>query len=87
MECMFKLSQYADDTSIISNGTSESKDGTLRVLDYFTDLSGLIINYTKLKWFEHVVWEGRHFQDMYFTIQDGNWTGLTQPIYWKLNFQ
>lgn len=50
MECMFKLSQYADDTSIISDGSSESKDGTLRVLDYFTDLSGLIINYTKLKW-------------------------------------
>lgn len=50
MKCMFKLSQYADDTSIISDGSSESKDGTLRVLDYFTDLSGLIINYTKLKW-------------------------------------
>lgn len=49
MKCMFKLSQYADDTSIISDGSSESKDGTLRVLDYFTDLSGLIIIYTKLK--------------------------------------
>lgn len=46
MECMFKLSQYADDKSIISDGSYESKDGTLRVLDYFTDLSGLIINYT-----------------------------------------
>lgn len=73
MECMLKLSQYADDTSIIYDGSSESNDGTLRVLDYFTDLSGLIINYTKLKWLlVHVVWEGRHFQDMYFTIQDGN---------------
>lgn len=43
MKCMFKLSQYADDTSIISDGSSESKDGTLRVLDYFTDLSGLLL--------------------------------------------
>lgn len=51
MKCMFKLSQYADDTSIISDGSSESKDGTVRVLDYFTDLSVLIINYTELKWF------------------------------------
>lgn len=50
MKCIFKLSQYADDTSIIYDGSSESNDGTLRVLDYFTDLSGLIINYTKLKW-------------------------------------
>lgn len=50
MECIFKLSQYANDTTIISDGSSESKDGTLRVLDYFTDLSELIINCTKLKW-------------------------------------
>ena len=31
----FKLSQYADDTSLFSNGSPESMDGILRTLDYF----------------------------------------------------
>lgn len=45
----YKFSQYADDTSLIFDGSPESMDGILRVLDYFADLSGLKINYIKTK--------------------------------------
>lgn len=43
----YKLSQYADDTSLVLDGSSKFTDGILRVWDYFGDLSGLKINYTK----------------------------------------
>lgn len=48
----YKLSQYADDTSLVLDGSSKFTDGILRVWDYFADLSGLKINYTKTK----IVW-------------------------------
>ena len=48
----FKLSQYADDTSLFSNGSPESMDGILRTLDYFACISGLRIDFNiKQKWF------------------------------------
>lgn len=50
----YKLSQYADDTTMFSNGSPESLDGILRELDYFADLSGLKINFSKTK----LVWVG-----------------------------
>ena len=50
----FKLSQYADDTSLFSNGSPESMDGILRTLDYFACISGLRINFSKTK----MVWIG-----------------------------
>lgn len=40
----YKLSQYADDTSLVLDGSSKFTDGILRVWDYFADLSGLKIN-------------------------------------------
>lgn len=48
----YKLSQYADDTCLVLDGSSKFTDGILRVWDYFADLSGLKINYTKTK----IVW-------------------------------
>ena len=45
----FKLSQYADDTSLFSNGSPESMDGISRTLDYFASISGLRINFSKTK--------------------------------------
>lgn len=50
----YKISQYADDTSLIFHGLPESMDGILSVLYYFAHLSGLKINYTKTK----MVWIG-----------------------------
>ena len=50
----YKLSQYADDTSIIFDGSPGSYDGILRVLDYFAHISGLKINFSKTK----MVWIG-----------------------------
>jgi hypothetical protein len=45
----FKISQYADDTSIILDGSTSSMDGIIRVLDYFAIISGLRINFSKTK--------------------------------------
>ena len=50
----YKISQYADDTSIILDGSPTSMDGIIRVLDYFTIIAGLKINILKHK----MVWIG-----------------------------
>ena len=50
----YKLSQYADDTSLISDGSPKSMDGILRELDYFANISGLKINFSKTK----MIWIG-----------------------------
>ena len=50
----YKLSQYADDTSIISDGSPQSIDGILRELDFFADISGLKINFSKT----NMIWIG-----------------------------
>jgi hypothetical protein len=39
------LSQYADDTSINSDGSPESMDGILGEPDYFANISGLKISF------------------------------------------
>lgn len=45
----YKISQYADDTSSFTNGSPETLDGILRELDFFADISGLNINFSKTK--------------------------------------
>lgn len=50
----YKISQYADDTSLFTNGSPETLDGILRELDFFADISGLNINFSKTK----MVWIG-----------------------------
>ena len=44
-EC--KLSQYADDTTMILDGSEHSFSRTLYLLDIFADISGLKVNYEK----------------------------------------
>ena len=51
---MFKLSQFADDTTIILDGSASSLDATLNVLKIFGSLSGLKINCDKTK----LIWIG-----------------------------
>lgn len=50
----FKISQFADDTSIFLDGSSESLNHTLEELDRFAKISGLKINYDKTQ----LVWIG-----------------------------
>ena len=44
-----KLSQYADDTTLILDGTKESVKASLKTLDDFKEVSGLKLNDKKLK--------------------------------------
>ena len=47
-----KLSQFADDTTLILDGTSQSLQAALNVLEVFGSLSGLRVNTEKkLKWY------------------------------------
>ena len=48
------MSQYADDTTMILDGSRKSFNETLAVLDDFSKLSGLKINNSKTK----IVWIG-----------------------------
>ena len=50
----FKISQYADDTSIFLDGSTESLNQTLLELEFFANISGLKINFDKTQ----VVWIG-----------------------------
>ena len=53
-ETEFKISQYADDTSIFLDGSSGALNCTLTELDKFANVSGLKINFDKTQ----VVWTG-----------------------------
>ena len=49
-----KLSQFADDTSLILDGNEESLNEALKELDWFAKISGLKINFSKTQ----VIWIG-----------------------------
>jgi hypothetical protein len=49
-----KLSQFADDTSLILDGSEKSLNEALLELDWYAKISGLNINFTKTQ----VVWNG-----------------------------
>ena len=51
---MFKLTQLADDTTIILDGNLSSLQATLNVLEFLGSLSGLTINWDKTK----LIWIG-----------------------------
>ena len=51
-----KLSQYADDTIFILDGTSKSLNATLNVLYEYSQFPGLKINFEKT----HAVWKGNN---------------------------
>ena len=50
----FKISQYADDTSVILDGTETSLNHTLTELSHFSQISGLKVNFDKTQ----LVWIG-----------------------------
>ena len=51
---MYKLTQFADDTTIILDGTSKSLQATLNILEIFCEISGLKMNSEKTK----LIWIG-----------------------------
>ena len=51
----YKISQYADDTTLILNGSQESILAALSVLETFGSMSGLQINTDKTK----LIWTGK----------------------------
>ena len=69
VEC--KLSQYADDTTMILDGSELSLSRTLLLLDNFAILSGLKINYEKTE----ALWMGS-YKDRDFSIPS------SKPITW-----
>lgn len=80
----YKLSQYANDTSIIFDGLPQSMDGILRELDCFACISTLKIISPKLKWYGSEV---KKFQKKFFATRDGSLTGkIPLLIYSVLNF-
>ena len=64
-EC--KLSQYADDTTLILDGSDNSVNTSLKLLDSFAELSGLNVNYEKTE----ALWIGS-FRLQTRTIETGN---------------
>ena len=48
------ISQYADDTTFILDGSQRSFDSTMSILHYYAELSGLRLNYSKT----NVIWLG-----------------------------
>ena len=51
-----KITQFADDTTILLDGTEDSLQATLNVLEIFGSISGLKINTEKTQ----IVWVGRN---------------------------
>ena len=45
----YRLSQYADDTSLILGGSPASLDASLRLLQFYFEISGLKFNLEKNK--------------------------------------
>ena len=63
--------QYADDTTMILDGSQLSFSRTLYLLDIFTDTSGLKVNYEKTE----ALWIGS-YKDRAFTIPS------SKPVTW-----
>ena len=57
----FKISQFADDTTVILDGSDDSLTHTLQEVEKFSKISGLKINYDKTQ----IVWIGskKHSSD------------------------
>ena len=65
-----KISQYADDTSLTLDGSSESLFSALETIEFFSSFSGLKINTSKTK----IVWIGsKKFSDQVFHHTRSRW--------------
>lgn len=71
-----KLSQFADDTSLILNGSERSLREALLELDWFSKLSGLNINLQKTQ----VIWFGSRRYSSDILCADKNYLGVKQTL-------
>ena len=72
--CMYKLTQFADDTTLILDGSVSSLQAALNILEAFCNFSGLRMNREKTK----VIWIGRkNTQKINFTYLL-IWIGVNQ---------
>ena len=91
-----KISQYADDTTLFLDGSKASLQGSLRVLNRFSQISGLKLNVTKTE----VLWFGSLSgkTDVLFPERKLKWTTNKMKALgtyfstkaeeaWKQNFQ
>ena len=78
-----KLTQFADDTTLLLDGTKDSLQAALNMLEVFGDISGLKMNKDKTK----IVWLGRqkHSKDKFVTQPELIW-GATEFMLLGLNF-
>ena len=71
-----KLSQYADDTLFLLDGTSKSLNATLNVLYEYSQFSCLKVNFEKT----HAVWIEVNNIVQHLSKQGGNFHGGKQPL-------
>ena len=67
--CEFLISQYADDTTLLLDGTEQSLRETMLLLKFYANMSGLHININKTKAF----WIGSNKNRPFPICQDLNW--------------
>ena len=68
---IFKLTQFADDTTLILDGSVNSLQAALNILELFGDISGLKINTEKTK----LVWVGSE-------VSSKRKLKVSQKLYW-----
>jgi hypothetical protein len=76
-----KFSQFADDTSLILDGSEKSLNEALLELDWYAKLSGLNINFTKTQ----VVWSKKYSNDTLGQHRNLSW-GKTSFKLLGINF-
>ena len=83
MQVEHKLSQFADDTSLILDGSEDSLNEALLELDWYAKLSGLKINFSKTQ----VIWIGkkRYSKDILCSNRNLSW-GATSFKLLGINF-
>ena len=74
-----RLSQYTDDTSLILDGSPASLDASLRLLQFYAEISGLKINLEKT----NVIWIGskKHSQDKIYVKWGLKWGSSTFKLH------
>ena len=84
----YKISQFADDTTLILDGSEDSLQAALNTIEIFGSMSGLMMNKDKTK----IIWIGRkkHSKDKLNTTQKLEW-GDTEfdllGIHFSINLQ
>ena len=79
----YKISQFADDTTLFLDGTKDSLEAALNTLEIFGSLSGLVVNKDKTK----LIWLGKNNVqlNMYDTCENLLW-GASEFVLLGIHF-